>query len=117
MEERTLAEILAGIRPVKVKDILRFLDAAAPIMAALSTGDIAAAIMAHPNEALESVAIGAGVERAWLEEQELDVLFDLATRVIEVNADFFGRTLVPKIQAATERINALAARPLGGMNS
>lgn len=114
MEERTLEEILAGIKPVKVKGLVAFLESAGPLLTAVSTGDVVEAIATHPREVLSAVAIGADVEVGWLEDQELDVLIELGLKVVEVNADFFARALVPKLESATERINKMAIKAPGG---
>ncbi|MDY0274800.1 MAG: hypothetical protein RBR42_05080 [Desulfomicrobium sp.] len=92
------------IRPVKVKDLPRFLKACEPIADAFMAGDIKAAIMQHADNVIEATAIGAGIEREWLGEQELDVLVELTAKVIEVNIDFFVQTLLPKIQAVGESL-------------
>jgi len=99
--------------PVKVKDLPRFLAAIEPIAQELARGDILAALARHADRVIEATAIGAGVDRAWLEEQTPDVLVDLAAQVLEVNADFFARAVMPRITQAAERI---ASTLSGGMS-
>ena len=86
-----------------------------PIARDLATGDILAALARNADAVITATAIGAGVERAWLEDQTPDVLVDMAARVFEVNADFFARAVLPKITEAAERIAALQTAS-GGTN-
>ena len=99
--------------PIKVKDLPAFLAAIEPIAQEIARGDILAALAKHADRVIEATAIGAGVERAWLEEQTPDVLVDLAAQVMEVNADFFARAVMPRIAQAAERI---ASTLSGGMS-
>lgn len=97
------------MEPVKVKDLPAFLRAIEPIMRELSRGDVMAALATQADAVIEATAIGAGIPRAELEESTVDVLVDLASRVIEVNADFFVQRVLPAIAAAADRINAISA--------
>lgn len=99
--------MIADIAPVTVKDLPRFLAAIEPIARELAGGDILAALARHADRVIEATAIGAGVERSWLEAQTPDVLVDLATKVLEVNGDFFVRAVLPKVTAAAERLAAM----------
>lgn len=92
------------LQPVKVKDLPAFLAAIEPIARDLAHGDIAGALMRNADAVIEATAIGAGVERAWLEAQTPDVLIDLATRVLEVNADFFVQRVLPRLAAAAQTL-------------
>jgi len=105
---------MTDIAPVKVRDLPRFLQAIEPVAAELAGGDIAGALMRHADAVIEATAIGAGVERAWLDEQTPDVLADLAARVLEVNADFFVRRVLPILTAAADRLMQSAPAAAGG---
>ena len=100
------------ITPVKVRHLPAFLRACEPIASALMAGDIHSALLHHADDLITATALGADVDRAWLEDQTADVLVDLAAQVIEVNIDFFVQTLLPRINAAADRIEA--AMPHGG---
>jgi len=102
------------IEPIKVRDLPRFLKAIEPIAADLAAGDIGAALMRHADAAIEATAIGAGVDRAWLEDQTPDVLAELAARVLEVNADFFVSRVLPQVTAAAERLARIASGGTSG---
>ncbi len=97
------------ITPVKVKDLPAFLGAVEPIARELMEGDMLAALARHADGVITATAIGAGVERAWLEQQTPDVLVELASKVLEVNAGFFVSAVLPKVTAAAERMAAMTA--------
>lgn len=92
------------VSPLKVKDLPAFLAAIEPIARELAQGDILAALARHADAVIAATAIGAGVQRAWLEEQDAGVLVDLASQVMEVNADFFARRVLPRLTAAAETL-------------
>lgn len=100
------------ITPVKVRHLPAFLRACEPIASALMAGDLQSALLHHADDLITATALGADVDRAWLEDQTAEVLIDLAAQVIEVNIDFFVQTLLPRINAAADRISA--AMPGGG---
>jgi len=102
--------------PVKVKDLPAFLAAIEPIAQELARGDILAALARHADRVIEATAIGAGVDRAWLEDQTSDVLVDLAAQVLEVNADFFARAVLPRLTQAAETLARVAQNAFGGTN-
>ncbi|MCX8016397.1 MAG: hypothetical protein N2690_00645 [Rhodocyclaceae bacterium] len=99
----------AAIAPVRVKDLPAFLAAIEPIARELAAGDLMGALIRQADAVIAATAIGAGVERAWLEEQTPEVLVDLATRVLEVNADFFVRAVLPRLTAAAESLAMIAS--------
>jgi len=103
-----------AVTPVLVRDLPRFLKAVEPIAAELAAGDIAAALMRHADAVIEATAIGAGVDRAWLEDQTPDVLAELAAKVLEVNADFFVRRVLPVVTAAADRLAQTASGGTSG---
>jgi hypothetical protein len=102
------------ITPVKVRHLPAFLKACEPIATAIMDGDIQAALIHHADSLITATALGADVDRAWLEDQTADVLIDLAAQVMEVNVDFFVHILLPRINAAADRITN--AMPTGGAN-
>ncbi|MEW5972340.1 MAG: hypothetical protein AB1713_01115 [Pseudomonadota bacterium] len=96
------------IAPIRIKHLAAFMRAVEPIAKALAEGDILTALSHHTDALIEAVCIGAGIERAWLEEREADVLVELAAEVMEVNADFFIQRILPKIEAASGAISSLS---------
>lgn len=103
----------APIEPVRVGELPRFLAAVEPIARDVAAGDLAGALMRNADALIEATAVGARVERAWLEQQTADVLVELAASVVEANADFFVRQVLPRINAAADRIARIAS---GGMS-
>ena len=104
---------MTTITPVKVRNLPAFLRACEPIASALMAGDLQSALLHHADDLITATALGADVDRAWLEDQTAEVLIDLAAQVIEVNIDFFVQTLLPRLNAAADRIES--ALPAGGM--
>jgi hypothetical protein len=102
------------IQPIKVRDLPRFLKAIEPMAAELAAGDISGALIRNIDAVIEATAIGAGVERAWLEDQTPDVLADLAAKVLEVNAGFFVLRVLPVIQGAADRLTQSVQTESGG---
>ena len=94
------------ITPVKVRNLPAFLRACEPIATALMAGDLQSALLHHADDLITATALGADVDRAWLEEQDAGTLVELAAQVLEVNIDFFARVLLPTVTAAAERIGA-----------
>ena len=110
----TIADRTLDLQPVKVRDLPAFLAAVEPIARELAGGDLMGALVRQADAVISATAIGAGVERAWLEEQTPEVLVDLAARVLEVNADFFVQRVMPRLTEAAEKIAAIASGGTSG---
>lgn len=106
-KECVIAERTLTITPVRVGDLPAFIAAIEPMARELSTGDLLGALSRHADALILATALGAGVERAWLEERTADDLVRLASAVVEVNADFFVRRLVPAIEQAAQQLTSL----------
>jgi hypothetical protein len=95
-----------AVAPIRVRELPAFAAALEPLLTDLAAGLGVPEILARHAEALiTATAIGARVERAWLDEQEADALIELAAAVLEVNADFFVRRILPGLTAASERLS------------
>jgi hypothetical protein len=105
---------MQNITPIKVRDLPRFLKVIEPIAAELAVGDISGALIRHTDAVIEATAIGAGVDRAWLEDQTPDVLAELAAKVLEVNAGFFVQRVLPVLQGAADRLAQTASGGTSG---
>lgn len=101
------------IEPVKVRHLPAFLAAVEPIAVEMASGDMLSAVAKHCDAVIQATVIGAGVERAWLDEQGVDTLVELASRVIEVNADFFARRVLPALSRAAQAIAQSAGGTTG----
>ncbi len=121
--EEALRLVLGGraitVAPVRVGSLPAFLRAVEPIARELAQGDVLAALAREADRLIEATAIGAGVERAWLEAQSVDALAELAAAVVEVNAGFFVRRVLPAIERAGAALGqgASSARAPGGTSS
>lgn len=115
----TVAERSFTIEPVRVKNLPQFLAALEPVAREVAAGDVLSAVAKHTSGMIEATAIGSGADRAWLGEQDAEVLVTLAAAVVQVNADFFVQRVMPRLEEAarylTDRIVAATA-PSGGTN-
>ncbi|WP_126457882.1 hypothetical protein [Sulfuritortus calidifontis] len=102
------------LEPVSVADLPAFLKAIEPIAAEIASGDIMGALLRHADAVIEATAIGARVDRAWLGAQKPDVLVELASRVLEVNWDFFVQRVLPAINQAAERLARIVSGGTSG---
>ena len=100
----TGADVVIGgetltIRPLKVGQLPAFLRAITPVMQQLNGGEIdwLALFGERGHDLLSAIAIAVGKPRAWVDELAADEALLLAAKVIEVNADFFTRTVIPKL--------------------
>lgn len=101
-----------AITPIKVRELQAFIRAVQPIANDIATGDILMALANHADSLIEATAIGARVEHDFVMGLELDELIALASKVAEVNADFFVRRITPAMQKAGEGIT----EKLAGLN-
>lgn len=60
----------------------------------------------HTDDCLDLVAICAGVERSFLNKLDLDSGIDLFVAVLEVNLDFFLRSVLPSVLRAMAKVRA-----------
>ena len=86
------------IKPLKVGQLPAFLRAISPVMQQLTAAEIdwLALIGERGDDLLSAVAIAVGKPRTWVDELAADEAILLAAKVIEVNADFFTRTVLPR---------------------
>jgi hypothetical protein len=63
----------------------------------------------HGDALLDAVAIGSGKTRAWVDGLAPDDALLLAAKVVEVNADFFARRVIPRIETLFDSARTLAA--------
>lgn len=88
-----------AIQPLKVGQLPAFLRAITPVMQQLTASEIdwLALFGQQGDDLLSAIAIAVGKPRAWVDELTADEAILLAAKVIEVNADFFTRTVIPKL--------------------
>lgn len=87
------------IKPLKVGQLPAFLRAISPVMQQLTAAEIdwLALIGERGDDLLAAISIAVGKPRAWVDELAADEAILLAAKVIEVNADFFTRTVLPRL--------------------
>lgn len=108
----TVSDRSLTITPVTVRDLPAFLAAVEPIARELAAGDLMGALARQAEALIAATALGAGVDRAWLDARGADELIVLAGAVIEVNAGFFVQRVIPAIEQAAQALSGLI--PSGG---
>ena len=91
-----------NVLPLKVRQIPGFTRAIVPVLAPLGAGDLATAIAVGGEDLVRAVAIATDQPEDWLGELLPDEFLALVTAVVDVNADFFARRVLPALNAATE---------------
>jgi hypothetical protein len=106
-------EVTAGgetitITPIKVKELNIFLAAIQPVLGDLTRKeiDVMALVIKSPETVIKATAIGCRKPVEWIGELEIDELTKLALAVIEVNADFFIRKVLPAVQTSMQNLTA-----------
>lgn len=97
--EITLAGETVSVKPLKVGQMPAFLRAVTPVMQQISGEGIdwLALFGQQGDDLLTAVSIAVGKPRAWVDDLAADEAIVLAAKVIEVNADFFTRTVMPRL--------------------
>ena len=104
------------IKPLKVGQLPGFLRAISPVMQQISSTEVdwLALFGERGDDLLSAIAIAVGKPRVWVDELAADEAILLAAKVIEVNADFFTRTVLPRLDGLIARTGATAAMATGG---
>ena len=99
------------IKPLKVGQMPAFLRAITPVMQQIGGDGIdwLALFGERGDDLLTAVSIAVGKPRAWVDELAADEAILLAAKVIEVNADFFTRTVMPKLDGLFAQATAVTA--------
>jgi hypothetical protein len=97
--ELTLGHETLVIHPLKVGQLPAFLRAISPVMQHLTASEIdwLALFGERGEDLLAATAIAINKPRSWVDDLAADEAILVATRVIEVNADFFTRTVIPRL--------------------
>ena len=111
--ELTVGGETLAIKPLKVGQMPAFLRAISPVMQHLTRSEIdwLALFGEHGDDLLSAIAIAVSKPRPWVEELAADEAIVLAAKVIEVNADFFTRTVLPKLDGLFTRAKGLVPAP------
>ena len=109
--EITLAGETVSVKPLKVGQMPAFLRAITPVMQQIGGDGIdwLALFGERGDDLLTAVSIAVGKPRAWVDDLAADEAILLAAKVIEVNADFFTRTVMPKLDGLFAQASTVAA--------
>jgi hypothetical protein len=108
--EITLAGETVAVKPLKVGQMPAFLRAITPVMQQIGGEriDWLALFGERGDDLLAAVAIATAKPRDWIDALDADEAILLAAKVIEVNADFFTRTVMPRLNGLIAQTSAVA---------
>lgn len=108
-----------AVKPLKVGQLPAFLRAISPAMQQLAAPaiDWLGLFGRHGDDLLTAVAIAVAKPRAWVDELAADEAILLAAKVIEVNADFFTRTVLPRLDGLFVQARDLSPAGIGSIPS
>ena len=111
--ELTVGGETLAIKPLKVGQMPAFLRAISPVMQHLMRAEIdwLTLLGEQGDDLLAAIAIAVAKPRQWVDDLAADEAILLAAKVIEVNADFFTRTVLPKLDGLFTRAKGLALSP------
>lgn len=114
--ELSLGGDVVAIKPLKIGQMPAFLRAITPVMQQIGGNGIdwLALFGEHGDDLLTAVSIAIGKPRAWVDDLAADEAILLAAKVIEVNADFFTRTVMPKLDGLFVQASTVAATATAG---
>lgn len=95
------------ISPLRVGQMPAFLRVLAPMMKGIGSEGIdwLSLFGERGDDLLSAIAIAINKPRKWVDDLAADEAILLAAKVIEVNADFFTRTVMPKLGKLFDQIN------------
>lgn len=94
------------VTPLVGGELPAMLKSCRPILAHLAESDFLGAFVEDADAVLEAVSIAARLPRQEVDALPLDVLAELAGVCIEINVDFFSRSVAPALERAFQRIRA-----------
>lgn len=114
--EISLAGEIVAIKPLKIGQMPAFLRAITPVMQQLGGNGIdwLALFGEHGDDLLTAVSIAIGKPRTWVDALDADEAILVAAKVIEVNADFFTRTVMPRLDGLIAQTSAAVAVTTAG---
>ena len=115
--ELSLAGEIVAIKPLKIGQMPAFLRAITPVMQQLGGNGIdwLALFGEHGDDLLTAVSIAIGKPRAWVDALDADEAILVAAKVIEVNADFFTRTVMPRLNEQMSGLFEQASTATAGL--
>ena len=115
--EVSLAGEIVAIKPLKIGQMPAFLRAITPVMQQLGGNGIdwLALFGEHGDDLLTAVSIAIGKPRMWVDALDADEAILVAAKVIEVNADFFTRTVMPRLNEQMSGLFEQASTATAGL--
>ena len=115
--EISVAGEALAIKPLKIGQMPAFLRAITPVMQQLGGNGIdwLALFGEHGDDLLTAVSIAIGKPRTWVDALDADEAILVATKVIEVNADFFTRTVMPRLNEQMSGLFEQASTATAGL--
>ena len=115
--EISLAGEIVAIKPLKIGQMPAFLRAITPVMQQLGGNGIdwLALFGEHGDDLLTAVSIAIGKPRTWVDALDADEAILVAAKVIEVNADFFIRTVMPRLNEQMSGLFEQASTATAGL--
>lgn len=115
--ELSLAGDVVAIKPLKIGQMPAFLRAITPVMQQLGGNGIdwLALFGEHGDDLLTAVSIAIGKPRTWVDALDADEAILVAAKVIEVNADFFTRTVMPRLNEQMSGLFEQASTATAGL--
>ena len=115
----TVAGETLTLKPLKVGSLPAFLRAISPVMQSLAAPaiDWLGLFGERGDDLLSAIAIAVGKPREWVDDLAADEAILLAAKVIEVNADFFTQTVIPKLDGLFAQMKQAPAQPSGSTPS
>lgn len=95
-----------AIQPLQVGRLPAFLRAISPTLQQLKAPQIdwLTLFIEHGDDLLQAVSIAVDKPRAWVDALAADEAILLAVKVVEVNADFFTRTVLPRLDGLISQV-------------
>ena len=105
-----------AIKPLKVGQMPAFLRAITPVMQQIGGNGIdwLALFGERGDDLLTAVSIAVGKPRAWVDALDADQAILLAAKVLEVNADFFTRAVMHRLDGLIAQTSAAVAVTTAG---
>ena len=115
----TVAGETLTLKPLRVGSLPAFLRAISPVMQSLTAPaiDWLGLFGERGDDLLSAIAIAIGKPREWVDDLAADEAILLAAKVIEVNADFFTQTVIPKLDGLFAQMKQAPAQPSGSTPS
>lgn len=117
MNTITIADRQINVRTIKVKDLPAVCMATSPFIdefgkisknGEIKNADLFKLCAMYSPDVVNLCVVMTDVDKEWLKEQEVEVLFELTCEVIRQSADFFLKQIITPIQKIASTLTILA---------